>query len=130
MAVGDKALLIQGASGTGKSTLALQLMAYGAALVSDDQTLLGATETGVTARAPDPLKGLIEARGVGILQANAQDTARLTHVIDMDHIETDRIPPRREVTILSHVFPLLHKVDGIHLAPAILQWMRAGRSER
>ena len=44
--------LILGRSGAGKSALALQLMAFGADLVSDDRTELLAEADVLTARAP------------------------------------------------------------------------------
>ena len=52
MAVGDRAVLLTGASGTGKSTIALELMAYGASLVSDDQVVLVAESDVIVASAP------------------------------------------------------------------------------
>lgn len=130
VALGDFGVLITGRAGQGKSTLALQLMAHGAQLVADDQVLLNCDNDTVTARCPDTLKGLIEARGVGVLNASPMDTAQVQLVVDLDRPEPDRIPPRREVTLLGCKIPLLHGADNIRLAPAILQWMRAGRSER
>jgi len=117
VAVGDHGVLITGAAGRGKSTLALQLMAFGAQLVADDQVLLSCENDTLTARCPDILSGVIEARGVGVLNADPVASAPV------------RLP-RREVTLLGCNIPLLHGAETIHLAPAILQWMRAGRSER
>lgn len=130
VAVGDKGVLITGAAGTGKSTLALQLMAYGAQLVADDRVLLKADGNALIASCPPTLQGLIEARNVGILNADPAPQAQIHLVVDLDTSEPDRIPPRREVTLLGCDIPLLHGADTIHLASAILQWMRAGRSER
>lgn len=130
VAVGDQAVLIIGASGAGKSTLALELLALGGVLVADDRVILTAKGAALIAQAPATVAGLIEARGVGVLNAAYQDTARVTLVIDLDTKEPDRIPIRRQVTILGCDIPLLYRSKSIHLAPAILQWMRAGRSER
>ncbi len=117
-----------GASGSGKSSLALQLMAYGAELVADDQVIL-TQDKGLLAAAVPSLAGLIEARGLGILKADATPVVRLALAIDMDTSEVDRVPPARQITILGQTLPLLHKVEGIHFAPAVLQFLRAGRSE-
>lgn len=63
----DAAVLIFGASGNGKSDLALRLIAGGALLVADDQTLLTIAEGRLYAEAPETISGLIEIRGVGIV---------------------------------------------------------------
>ena len=54
------AVLLLGPSGSGKSDLALRLLDRGFLLVADDQVLI---EDGV-ARAPPPLAGLLELRGL------------------------------------------------------------------
>lgn len=130
VAVGDDAVLIFGASGAGKSSLALRLMALGATLVADDRVLLTVNDSQLVARSPASIKNLIEARGIGILNAVALDHAFVRLAIDLDQVEVERIPPRREVTLLHCHIPLLHRVDAIHLAPAILQWLHAGRSDQ
>ncbi|HGG65172.1 MAG TPA: serine kinase, partial [Rhodobacteraceae bacterium] len=64
VAVDGKAVLVVGPSGSGKSALCLQLMALGATLVADDRTELISSESGLIARAPETIDGMIEARGV------------------------------------------------------------------
>src|SRR5581483_2217647 len=59
-------VLIEGDSGSGKSDLALRALDEGWALVADDRTLLWACEGRLYGRAPDPIAGLIEARGLGV----------------------------------------------------------------
>lgn len=130
VALDDRGLLITGSSGSGKSTLALQLMAYGALLVSDDYVELRADGDRLMAAAPDTIARLIEARGIGILNAAYAPNVPIIAVLDLDHIEVERIPARREVTIANCTIPLLHKVEGIHFAPAILQFLRGGWSDR
>ncbi len=60
VAYGGRGVLILGASGRGKSALALRLMALGAVLVADDRTDLCREGDSVMARAPDAIKGMIE----------------------------------------------------------------------
>ena len=60
--------LIEGASGVGKSDLALRALDSGFRLVADDRTLVWASGGALFGRAPEPLAGLIEARGYGILR--------------------------------------------------------------
>lgn len=130
VAVGDRAVLLAGASGSGKSTIALELMAYGATLVSDDQVVLVADNDVIVASAPSSIVGLIEARGIGILKAQAKDRATVVMVVDLDILTADRMPVRRVVTYLGCDLPLFHRPDGASLAPAILQLLRAGISDK
>lgn len=61
-------ILLTGAPGSGKSSLALQLMERGAKLVSDDQTIIQPGPHGLIATAPEGLSRLIEINGYGIVQ--------------------------------------------------------------
>ena len=130
VAVDGAAVLILGQSGAGKSALALRLMAYGARLVADDQVDLCLEDGCVMARAPKGIAGLIEARGVGILNADAIVKAPLALVVDLDVEETERIPPQRVMTLSGCALPLLHRSDALHFDAAILQFLRDGRSDR
>lgn len=127
VAVSGKAVLIRGASGLGKSSLALELMGRGAFLVADDRTCLIRHDRGVIAFAPAPLLGKIEARYIGILKAKTAPPTLVSLVIDLDHIETERLPPMRHCDLLGHDIPLLHKVDGPHFPAAVLQMLTTGR---
>jgi HPr kinase/phosphorylase len=123
-------VLIRGASGRGKSSLALELMGYGATLVSDDQTVLARKNDYVFASAPPPIAGLIEARGLGVLRADYVDGARVVMVMDLDHETSDRIPEPRNVTILGCAVPLFYKPVGLHSAAGIIQYLRMGLSDK
>ena len=122
-----RAVLIFGPSGSGKSALALQLMALGCALVSDDYTLVSAQGDILWAEAPDTLRNRIEARGIGILAADAVRKARVVLAIDLGLEEAHRLSPERVRNICGHLVPLLHKVAGPHFPAAILQYLKAGR---
>jgi len=124
VALNGRAVLIMGQSGTGKSALALQLMALGADLVSDDQTLLGIGENGPAAAPPAPLRGLIEARGVGLLRVPPADPAPVVLAVDLDQTETERLPHPRALDLLGTSVPLLHKVEGPHFAATLLEILK------
>lgn len=128
VALEERAVLITGRSGSGKSALALSLMAFGAALVADDRTVVTFKKGRLSASSPPTIKGLIEARGVGILRARALANAEVVLAIDMDRVETDRLPHQYHVTILGVELPLCLKVEAAHFAPAILQYLREGRT--
>ncbi|SNR46307.1 HPr kinase/phosphorylase [Puniceibacterium sediminis] len=124
---GTRAALIRGASGSGKSALALELMTRGAQLIADDQVILHATPEGIALIAPGAIRGLIEARGVGLLQADAARTALLAVVVDLDQTETDRLPPVRNTVLLGASVPLLHNVAAPYFPAALIQYLRCGR---
>lgn len=127
VALAGRGVLIMGASGSGKSGLALELMAMGCDLVSDDQTLISAGDCGLLARAPEAIAGRIEARGVGILAA-VPVVARVVLAVDLDTPETDRLPPWRNTMIAGIAVALLHRAQNPHFPAAIVQYLRAGRS--
>lgn len=126
VAFGGRGLLILGASGSGKSGLALDLMAWGAQLIADDRTVLSRAEDGVVATAPATIDGLIEARGIGVLPVGSCGAHRIDVVMDLDQREPERIPPARQITFLGQNLPLLHKPDTSHFAAGLLHYLQAG----
>ena len=127
VAIDRNGVLITGRSGSGKSSLALQLLTMNAVLVADDRVILTEKEGWLWASCPGPLTGRIEARGVGILNAVSLTQVKVKAVVDMDVIEADRLPPLRHISLCGFELPLLHKVDSIHFAAALVQYMRGGR---
>lgn len=127
VAVDGNGLLILGASGAGKSALALQLMGLGAALVADDQTELRVVAGQLVASAPARLSGIIEARGVGLLRSPPVPFAPVRLVVDLSQHETERLPPSRKVAILGVACDLVHAAQAAHFPVALLCWLRNGR---
>ncbi|MEM9342280.1 MAG: HPr kinase/phosphatase C-terminal domain-containing protein [Pseudomonadota bacterium] len=128
VAVANRALLILGPSGSGKSGLALQLIALGARLVSDDQTRLTAANGQVIASAPETILGQIEARGLGILTVSPAPPTPLAAVLDLAQIETHRLPDPKTVTILGTKVPLLHEAATAHFPSALFVYLGGERS--
>jgi HPr kinase/phosphorylase len=130
-AVGIKGqgLLILGPSGSGKSALALTLMAAGAGLVADDRVILRVEGDHLMAECPPALAGRIEARGIGILRAEPAGPVPITQVVDLGQAETHRLPPCRRITLLGLARPLVLGPWTPHLAPALMQLMRGGRCD-
>lgn len=81
VAIGGRAVLIEGRSGEGKSDLALRLIDRGAALVSDDQTICLRQEGALLACPPATIAGKIEVRGVGILEMPHEERVPVTLLI-------------------------------------------------
>ena len=105
-------------------------MAYGCQLVADDHVRLSAQNGVVTARCPETISGLIEARGVGLLKAQTLAQARVVLIVDLDQPEAERLPPKRRLTLLGCDLPLIYRVDAPQFAPGILQVLKLGWSER
>jgi HPr kinase/phosphorylase len=122
VAVGGRAVLLRGPSGSGKSDLALRLIDAGARLVADDQSQLWRDGEALLARPPAPIAGLIEVRGIGIRQIDWLPVARLFLIADLVSPEQiDRLPePRREI-ILGVALPLISIAPFEASAPAKLR---------
>lgn len=86
VARGGAGVLLLGPAGAGKSDLALRLLSRGFNLVADDQVMI---EDGV-ARAPPPLAGMLEVRGLGIVRLPFVTTARLALAVELGRSE--RLP--------------------------------------
>jgi serine kinase of HPr protein (carbohydrate metabolism regulator) len=66
VAIGERGVLIEGAPGSGKSSLALALIDRGARLVGDDGILLEAAGGRLMAQPHPRTRGLIEIRNLGL----------------------------------------------------------------
>lgn len=129
VALSGRGLLIMGPSGSGKSGLALQLMALGAALVADDRTEVSVGADGALWAAPPPgLPQLIEARFVGLLRVPAlSPPVPLALAADLGQTETLRLPPDRWHSLLGQSLPLVFHSAGAHFPSALLHYLTHGR---
>ena len=130
VAVGTRALLIAGPSGSGKSSLALKLLAMGALLDADDQTVLRPVEGGTpNASAPTNIAGRIEARGLGLLSVPTAPPTPLAAILNLALHETERLPPYRSVAILGANVPVLHNVDTPYFPSALFLYLQGERTD-
>lgn len=93
--VGRSAVLIRGASGSGKSRLALALidaLPGKARLVADDRVHLFAANGRLLAAAPDAIKGRMEIRGLGIRAVDYEPLALVMLVVDLEAFDAARMP--------------------------------------
>ncbi|MCG7493770.1 HPr kinase/phosphorylase [Thalassobius sp. Cn5-15] len=127
VALAGHALIITGPSGSGKSTLSLELLALGADLVADDRCCLWVEGGHLMADAPQAIRGRIEARNLGILNAVAVGPAQVAAYVDLSVYEDQRLPSQRTTTVLGVTVPLVQNVDGPHFVPALIQFLKAGR---
>lgn len=125
VAIAGKGLLITGGSGSGKSALALALIARGARLVADDRVALQPGPDGVTLSAPSAIAGLVEARGIGLIRLD-HTPAPLALIADLDRPPEGRLPAARWRTLLGQACPVLSCGGMVGLADALTVLMRDG----
>ncbi|WP_135450789.1 HPr kinase/phosphorylase [Tabrizicola caldifontis] len=127
ISVDGRGLLILGPSGSGKSSLALRLMALGARLVADDRTEVVAIDNRLIARCPPAIRGLVEARGVGLLRAETSGEVPVVLVADLGRTEEQRLPPYRRITLMGCELDLVLHPRNDHFPEALLLYLRNGR---
>lgn len=139
LSIGGRALLISGAPGMGKSSLALALMEQpgtglsgaplAASLIADDQTLLEQRHGHLWASCPAPLLGKLEVRGLGIIPVAPAAPAPVAMVVQLVAAQSiPRLPDEHDLrtTLLGVQLPLF-RVDAATPAAASrvrLAWCR------
>ncbi|WP_245898129.1 HPr kinase/phosphorylase [Phreatobacter cathodiphilus] len=127
--LGARAVLIRGPSGSGKSRLALDVLALAAAgrvpfarLVADDRVALEAHGDRVVARAPAAIGGLVERRGEGIVPLAFELCAVVGLVVDLAAEDAARMPEAASLwTELCGVrLPRLPVAPTVDPAPLVL----------
>ncbi|CAN5124086.1 HPr kinase/phosphatase C-terminal domain-containing protein [soil metagenome] len=106
ISIEDRAVMLCGVSGIGKSDLALRLIDRGAVLVSDDYTLVKRSGSGVQARLlaapPGTIAGRMEVRGIGLIDMVYATDVPVALVVDLFDV-VDRMPET----------PLLRTIAGV-----------------
>ncbi|MEM7621031.1 MAG: HPr kinase/phosphatase C-terminal domain-containing protein [Pseudomonadota bacterium] len=107
IAIDDKAIVLRGASGSGKSDLALRFIhtpfprisapqnfqLQTGRLVADDQVLIHRNGEDLIASCPKQIQGMIEIRGVGLVAVPYLERARIYALVDLVALENvPRLP--------------------------------------
>ncbi len=140
VALGRRAALLRGPSGSGKSDLALRFLFLARrgpaaldppALVADDQVSIRRDGDRILAAAPESIQGQMEVRGVGIVGVKALAEAELVLVVDLvDAGLVERLPPSDLTAQLAGIdLPLLRLTPFEASAPIklALELARASR---
>jgi HPr kinase/phosphorylase len=127
--VGARAVLIRGPSGSGKSQLALGLIQSAqsgllrfARLVGDDRVQLHAAGGRLLVRPADALTGLLEIRGLGVVQFDYEAAAVLGLVVDLGDAAAERLPEpsQRQAVIEGVTLPRLAVAPRDAALPALV----------
>ncbi|MEJ0011447.1 MAG: serine/threonine protein kinase [Bauldia sp.] len=132
--LGERGVLIRGASGSGKSSLLLALISSAnAVLVADDQAHLRAEHGRVIAHVPDAIAGLMEIRGVGIVRRPHVASAPIDLVVDLLPLaECPRLPDADQAHAMlagiavPRIFIAVGAHDGVARVMAALDRADAG----
>lgn len=115
-----RGVLLRGASGAGKSSLALRALQAGWRLVADDRTLVWASGGRLYGRAPDTLRDLLEARGVGVVATGSLAWAELVLAVDLSDQAPERMPEPATGEFAGVTVPLIAIQPHAAEAPATL----------
>lgn len=126
VAIGDTACLITGASGFGKSTLAFEMIALGAALIGDDRIDVQRSENRLVVSGPKTLAGLIEARGIGLVRMPFRASCPLSLIVDLDQPPRERLPASATRDLLGVSCPVIYGKDRLGLAAILVTALRHG----
>ena len=111
VAIAGQAVLLTGASGVGKSDLALRLIDSGAQLVSDDQTMLRLEAGRLLASSPASITGLMEIRHVGLVRMPSVADIPVALLVELTALDE----PLERLPDLAPVFLLDHSVQHLRL---------------
>lgn len=123
IAIGGRAILIEGPPGCGKSSLALGLIDRGAVLVGDDGVALTVDNGTLIAHPPSATTGLIEMRNIGIVQLPCSPAPVALHLTIADtasrYVDQASIMEIEGVAIPSLAFALGTGADCMRVEYAL-----------
>ena len=115
--IAGRAVLIEGAPGSGKSSLALALIDRGAVLIGDDGVTLTARGGQLYASPPPNIAGLLEVRNLGLLEFPVTSDVRVALIVVLDQ-HAPRFIDAAELTERAGVMTPLVRLWPAESAPA------------
>ncbi len=120
-----KGVLILGKSGSGKSSLALSLVANGAQLVCDDRAQLQVKNEILMMTKPPSLPSALEVRGLGLIKVPLITEARVDLLIDMELTSDSRLGGHK-MELFGVEIPCVKGQNFYGLSDAIIVWSKYG----
>lgn len=121
VAIGGRALLIEGPPGSGKSSLALALIDRGAALVGDDGVALEIRGGRLWAAPAPAIAGKLEIRNVGIVELPAAE-APVALVVRLDEEAPRHVEQAERTEIAGLSLPLISLWPGSPVLALRAEW--------
>lgn len=121
VAIGDRALLILGPPGSGKSSLALALIDRGAELVGDDGVALDLRQGRLWASPPPQIAGKLEIRNLGIVEMPVSQ-APLALAIRLDNDAPRFIEQAEPLVLAGVIIPLVRLFPDPAALPVRAEW--------
>ena len=119
ISINKKGVLFLGKSGSGKSDMALRLIAsQRAKLVADDRVEVWAQKKRLKAKAPAQIRGLLEIRNVGIVKVKALSSVFIDLVVELTDDKLERMPKESFYEIENIKIPLIQLNPFEFSAPA------------
>lgn len=112
VAIGNRAILIEGAPGTGKSSLALALIDRGATLIGDDSVILESREGRLFASPHPQTKGLLEVRNLGLIPLDCTQDVAVAVTLLLDEAAPRYIEQADTTIICGIAIPLIQLRPG------------------
>lgn len=129
---GPRAVLIRGASGSGKSRLAFDLILAGrtgllpkVTLIGDDRVRLSVRDGALMVAHVTELAGMIEIRGLGIRRSEFAQEAEVGLVVDLAAPDAARLPDPNalKVSLLGIELPRIPVAGGWDALPLVLAFL-------
>ena len=112
VAIKGRAVLIEGAPGIGKTSLALALIDRGAALIGDDGVTLTPHAGHLLASPPPNTAGLIEVRNLGLLEWPTVSDVPVALILRLDPDAPRFIEAAERAELSGEILPLIRLWPG------------------
>ncbi len=135
--INEIGILIQGSSGSGKTSLMLGLLErsklenLNASMIADDQVLLKHDKNSLIACTPEAIAGLVEVRGHGILQYPHKSSCKVRLIVNiLEDEKIERMPDQKYQIFENLKLPLVevpqrHENQAIRI---IFAWLNENAS--